>query len=81
MPHARAPAPEGIDIPTLIAPFRALIVAFLLCLPFTAASDSHLSTDPTVARARAQVTNGQFDAALANLLRLDQDRPDWVDSS
>ena len=61
------------------APFRALIAAFLLCLPLTAAADSHLSTDPAVARARALVTNGQFDAALAILLPLDRDRPDRVD--
>ena len=61
------------------APFRALIVACLLCLPLTAAADSHLSTDPTVERARALVTNGQFDAALAILLPLDRDRPDRVD--
>ena len=79
LPHARAPATEGFDIPTMNAPFPALIVACLLCLPLTAAADSHLSTDPTVERARALVTNGQFDAALAILLPLDRDRPDQVD--
>ena len=61
------------------APFPALIVACLLCLPLTAAADSHLSTDPSVERARALVTNGQFDAALAILLPLDRDRPDRVE--
>ena len=61
------------------APIRALIVTLFLCLPLTAAATSHLSTDPSVTRARALVGNEQFNAALAVLLPLDRDGADRVE--
>ena len=60
-------------------PFRALFATLVLCMPVLAAADSHLSSDPTVVRARFLVVNERFDAALELLRPLNPDGPDRID--
>ena len=57
----------------------ALSAILLVCAPLTAAADSHLSSNPSVAQARTFVLNDHFDAALEILRTLDRNGPDRVD--
>ena len=59
--------------------FRACLAALLAFTSLAAVAHSHLSTDPTVVRARALVVNERFDEALAIVRRLDSDGPARID--
>ena len=59
--------------------FRAPLTAFLLLISLTATADSHLSSDPTVIRARVLVGAKSFDKALVILRPLDISHPDRID--
>ena len=63
----------------MITLFRAVLVTCLLSASFAAAAQSHLSSDPTVVRARFLVVNERFDAALDLLRPLDPDGPAKID--
>ena len=61
---------------------RALLLALAILVPMVpmpAVGDSHLSSDPAVAKARMLVSNGRFEAALKVLGALPRDHPDKVD--
>ena len=49
---------------------RALLLAALLSVPGAVVADSHLSSDPAVEEARAQVAADQFEPALGLLRTL-----------
>ena len=61
---------------------RALLLALAILVPMVpmpAVADSHLSSDPAVAKARMLVSSGRFEAALKVLGALPRDHPDKVD--
>ena len=60
-------------------PVCALLAVLLIWAAASAGADSHRSSDPEVARARALVEIAEFGAALAVLRTLPRDRPDRVD--